>query len=159
MHNVKLIIAYDGTRYLGWQKTKMGPSIEEALQATVEQIVQHPVHLQAASRTDAGVHATGQVVNFLTSKTLNLSQFNISLNGMLPKDIAVRSVQLMPGSFHPTLDCTGKEYRYYACLRTRSASSYPFLFIAHFTLLSDRRRCAKPFPSFSAATTLPPSAT
>lgn len=115
MHNIKLVVAYDGRNYLGWQKTKRGPSIEETLQAVVEQIVQHPVPMQAASRTDAGVHAQGQVVNFLTSKSLNLSQFLISLNCLLPKDISVLSVVSMPLSFHPTLDSTGKEYRYYIC--------------------------------------------
>lgn len=116
MHNIKLIIAYDGRDYLGWQKTRMGPSIEESLQRAIEQIVQHPAPLQAASRTDAGVHAKGQVVNFLTSKALDLSPFIISLNSLLPKDIVVLSACLMPSSFHPTLDCMGKEYRYYACM-------------------------------------------
>ncbi len=117
MHNIKLVIAYDGRGYLGWQKTRMGPSIEVSLQKVIEHILQHPAHLQAASRTDAGVHAKGQVVNFLTSKSLvNLSQFRISLNSLLPKDIVVLSAELMPISFHPTLDSIGKEYRYYICL-------------------------------------------
>lgn len=112
MHNIKLTIAYDGSNYLGWQKTKMGSSIEQALQAAIEQILQHPSPLQAASRTDAGVHAKGQVVNFLTSKALDLSSFMISLNSVIPKDIAVLNVEEMPLSFHPTLDCKAKEYRY-----------------------------------------------
>ncbi len=116
MHNIKLIVAYDGRSYLGWQKTRMGPSIEADLQRVIEQIVQHPAPLQAASRTDAGVHAQGQVVNFLTSKIhLNLDKFRISLNSLLPKDIVILQVMLMPASFHPTLDCTGKEYRYFIC--------------------------------------------
>jgi tRNA pseudouridine38-40 synthase len=116
MHNIKLQIAYDGTSYLGWQKTKMGPSIEEALQQVIEQILQHPVSLQAASRTDAGVHAKGQIVNFLTSKIhLDLNKFRLSLNRLLPKDIVVLETEWMPISFHPTLDCIGKEYRYFIC--------------------------------------------
>lgn len=116
MHNFKLIIAYDGTAYLGWQKTRMGPSIEATLQNSVEQIVQHPAPLQAASRTDAGVHAQGQVVNFLTSKTdLDRNKFLISLNSLLPKDIVVLQAEEMPLSFHPTLDSIGKEYRYFIC--------------------------------------------
>jgi tRNA pseudouridine38-40 synthase len=115
--NIRLTIAYDGTLYLGWQKTSMGPSIESTLQQVIEQILQHPAPLQAASRTDAGVHALGQTVNFLTSKIdLDLRKFRTSLNRLLPKDIAVLQADLMPLSFHPTLDCTGKEYRYYVCL-------------------------------------------
>jgi tRNA pseudouridine38-40 synthase len=116
MHNIKLVIAYDGTSYLGWQKTRMGPSIEATLQAAIEQIMQDPAPLQAASRTDAGVHAQGQVVNFHTSKSdLDLLKLRISLNSLLPKDIVVLQAELMPTTFHPTLDCIGKEYRYYLC--------------------------------------------
>lgn len=66
MANIKLVVAYDGTRYLGWQKTKTGLSIEESLEKALSQILQENVSLQAASRTDAGVHAEGQVVNFIT---------------------------------------------------------------------------------------------
>ncbi|HXW60711.1 MAG TPA: tRNA pseudouridine(38-40) synthase TruA, partial [Myxococcota bacterium] len=64
MHNYVLKIAYDGTGYLGWQKTAAGPTIEEILQKTLEKVLQTPLSLQAASRTDAGVHAEGQIVNF-----------------------------------------------------------------------------------------------
>lgn len=116
MHNVKLIIAYDGTDYLGWQNTNVGKSIERDLQIILERILQHPIHLQAASRTDKGVHAAGQVVNFLTFReTLNLPQLQLSLNSLLPKSIAILNIECMLPSFHPTLDCTGKEYRYYIC--------------------------------------------
>jgi tRNA pseudouridine38-40 synthase len=116
MQNIKLIVAYDGRNYRGWQKTPMGPSIEGALQSILEQILQHPTPLQAASRTDAGVHARGQVVNFLTMKhPLDLNRLKISLNSLLPKDVVVLSIEKMDYSFHPTLDCKGKEYRYYLC--------------------------------------------
>lgn len=115
MQNIKLIVAYDGTAYRGWQKTPMGPSIESVLQHTLEQILQQATPLQAASRTDAGVHAQGQVVNFFTTKTIQTDRLQISLNSLLPKDIAVLSIEKMDPHFHPTLDCMGKEYRYYIC--------------------------------------------
>jgi tRNA pseudouridine38-40 synthase len=116
MRNIKLVIAYDGQGYLGWKKTKMGPSIEATLQQCIEQILQHPIQLQAASRTDAGVHATGQVVNFLTPKPLpSLDQLRLSLNRLLPKSIVIHDVNEMPLTFHPTLDCIEKEYRYFIC--------------------------------------------
>lgn len=115
--NLKLTLAYDGTAYLGWQKTAMGPSIEETLQRAIEQIAQHPIALQAASRTDAGVHANGQVVNFLTPKSFtSLPKLLVSLNQLLPKNIAVRTIEWAPLSFHPTLDAKGKEYHYHVCL-------------------------------------------
>lgn len=115
MRNLKAIIAYQGTTYLGWQKTRMGLSIEEVLQKTLEQILQHPIKLQAASRTDAGVHAKGQVVNFFTSHPIELRKLHHALLGLLPPDISVLFLEEKEPSFHPTLDCIGKEYHYYLC--------------------------------------------
>ena len=115
MHNIKLIIAYHGASFSGWQKTKMGQSIEETLEKSLQQILQHAVKLQAASRTDAGVHAEGQVVNFTTSASLCLKSLKCSLNRMLQNKIAVVSAEEMPSDFHPTLSCLKKEYGYQIC--------------------------------------------
>ncbi len=116
MKNIKLIIAYEGTAYSGWQKTETGPSIEGELQKVLEQVLQHPVKLQAASRTDSGVHAEGQVVNFFTGKEVILDRLGKSCNGLLPGDIRVVEIEEMPKSFHPTLDAKNKEYHYSVCL-------------------------------------------
>lgn len=116
MLNIKLLLAYDGNGYLGWQKTRMGPSIEDVLQQTLEKVLQEKISLQAASRTDAGVHAHGQVVNFFTAKEKIIPEkLQISLNSLLPKDITIRSVQIVDENFHPTLHNCGKEYHYYIC--------------------------------------------
>jgi tRNA pseudouridine38-40 synthase len=115
MTNIKLTIAYDGTRYLGWQKTVSGPSIEESLEKALKTILSHDVRLQAASRTDAGVHASGQIVNFICDRTVDPHQLDLwrgSLNGLLPRDISVLNLEMTLDSFHPTLDCIGKEYHY-----------------------------------------------
>lgn len=115
MRNIKFLLAYDGTSYLGWQKTRMGPSIEEALEQAISKVLQHPVQVQAASRTDAGVHAAGQVANFFTDKDIVLEKLKYSLNCILPKNIAIKSIEEMHASFHPTLDCKSKEYHYRVC--------------------------------------------
>lgn len=116
MANIKLMVAYDGTRFLGWQKTKMGPSIEDSLERVLTRILQHDITLQAASRTDAGVHAKGQVVNFFTGKVIpSLQRLLISMNCLLPKDIAVIDIEQVADDFHPTLDCKQKEYHYFVC--------------------------------------------
>ncbi len=116
MKNIKLTVAYDGGAFLGWQKTKEGPSIEQALQEVLEQILQEPISLQAASRTDAGVHADGQIVNFISQKEhLNLNTLSISLNSLLSPEIAILDAAEMPIDFHPTLQCAGKEYHYWIC--------------------------------------------
>ncbi|MFZ0564894.1 MAG: tRNA pseudouridine(38-40) synthase TruA [Chlamydiales bacterium] len=115
--NVALVLAYDGTKFLGWQQTSMGPSIEETLMEILEQILQEKVALQAASRTDAGVHADGQVVNFFTHKIhLDTASLMMSLNRLLPKSISVIQAKMMPPQFHPTLDAIGKKYYYSLCL-------------------------------------------
>lgn len=116
MSNIKLLLAYDGTDYRGWQKTRVGPSIESVLEEVLATILRHPVRLQAASRTDAGVHAKGQVVNFITENpSLNLHVLQRSLNGMLPRAMSVLEVSQMPDTFHPTIDAKGKVYHYHVC--------------------------------------------
>nr|Q6MDE3.1 RecName: Full=tRNA pseudouridine synthase A 2; AltName: Full=tRNA pseudouridine(38-40) synthase; AltName: Full=tRNA pseudouridylate synthase I 2; AltName: Full=tRNA-uridine isomerase I 2 [Candidatus Protochlamydia amoebophila UWE25] len=116
MQNIKLKIAYDGQAYFGWQKTPAGPSVEKTLQNSLEQILQHTISLQAASRTDKGVHARGQIVNFLTTKSItDLQKFILSLNSLLPTDLRILSAEKMPSTFHPTLNCVAKEYCYYIC--------------------------------------------
>ncbi|MGK5594944.1 MAG: tRNA pseudouridine(38-40) synthase TruA [Parachlamydiaceae bacterium] len=116
-YNIRLLLAYDGSNFLGWQKTSLGPSIEATLQRALEQILQHHVRLQAASRTDAGVHASGQVANFFTSKLLiDLNRFRLSINALLPPDIRVLEVFYAQANFHPTLDNVGKTYQYELCL-------------------------------------------
>jgi tRNA pseudouridine38-40 synthase len=136
MQNIKLIVAYDGTAYRGWQKTPMGPSIEATLQQTLEQILQQPTPLQAASRTDGGVHAQGQVVNFFTTKHIDLDRLQISLNSLLPCDIVVLAIEKMDPHFHPTLDCKGKEYRYFICHR-RTQLPHRRLYAWHYHYLLD----------------------
>lgn len=123
MKNIRLIAAYDGTAYLGWQKTRMGPSIEGTLQPIIEKILQSPIQLQAASRTDAGVHVRCQVINFFTERgTLDLNKFLASLNRLLPDDISILAVDEVPLEFHPSLNAHKKEYRYYV---TNGPVQYP----------------------------------
>lgn len=123
--NIKLIVAYEGTAYFGWQKTSMGPSIEEELEKALHQILQEKVALQAASRTDRGVHAIGQVVNFHTTKPLNeFKKLLIGINALLPKDIAVVHAEEAAPGFHPTLDVKTKVYTYEICHSTVQLPQY-----------------------------------
>jgi tRNA pseudouridine38-40 synthase len=111
--NVVLVVAYDGTDYFGWQKTNFGPSIEASLEGAVHQILQEKVTLQAASRTDRGVHALGQVVNFHCERNIqDFDKFLIGVNAFLPKDIVVLSAKKAERDFHPTLEAASKVYSY-----------------------------------------------
>lgn len=110
--NIVLKVAYDGAEFFGWQKTNSGPSIEEAILRPLTQILQHEIVLQAASRTDRGVHAEGQIVNFFTEKNLDLWRLKGSLNSLLPSSIRILEIKEMPLHFHPSLDVKTKEYHY-----------------------------------------------
>lgn len=113
--NLKMTVAYDGTLYLGWQKNNAGPSIEECLQTALQQILQEDVVLSAASRTDAGVHAKGQVTHFFTTNSICLYKLRGSLNSLLDETIAILDIEEAPMQFHSTLNCIKKEYWYHVC--------------------------------------------
>lgn len=116
MYLYKSSIAYDGTFYFGWQKTRMGPSIQETLQAAIYRVTGENILPEAASRTDRGVHAEGQVVAFRLKKEWDLFCLLRALNAMLPCDIRIIDLQKAPIDFHPTLQAIAKEYHYHCCL-------------------------------------------
>ena len=111
--NIKLTLSYDGTSYFGWQASGKLPSIEKTLQTILEKILQSETPLKAASRTDAGVHAEGQIVNFFLRKAWDLKKLHKSLNQLLPKEIRITALEAALDDFDPTLDAQSKEYHYY----------------------------------------------
>lgn len=112
LSNLKAVLAYDGGRYFGWQKTRDGPSIEEELEKVFSKILGHPIKLQAASRTDRGVHAVGQVINFFSDTKMDLNLLRYSANSLLPNDIQILSLEKTRSDFHPTTDSKHKTYLY-----------------------------------------------
>jgi tRNA pseudouridine38-40 synthase len=109
-----LTVSYLGTSYFGWQKTKSGPSIQEEIEKACSRILQETVTCEAASRTDRGVHARGQIIQFYTSKEIVPERLQRGLNAVLPPDIRVLNAE--PLEFHPTLDALRKTYHYDLCL-------------------------------------------
>lgn len=109
----KAIISYDGTHYLGWQKTQEGPSIQEELEKAIFHICGEKVLPEAASRTDRGVHAQGQVIQFSLNGMKEPNKLLLGLNAVLPSDIRIKSLERK--EFHPTLDARGKAYHYQIC--------------------------------------------
>ncbi len=120
----KLIVAYDGTRYFGWQKTKTGPTIQGEIEKACGQILQGDVLSEAASRTDRGVHARGQVVQILCAKEMAPRKLIGALNSKLPPDIRVLEAEQTDPDFHVTLDSLAKTYSYHINL---GAGRDPFL--------------------------------
>ncbi len=102
MRNVRLVIEYDGGRFSGWQsQARPGVrTVQEELEAVLSRVLRERVLLTVAGRTDTGVHAEGQVANFLTASDVPLSRLARALAGLLPADIAVRGLAVVPPSFH-----------------------------------------------------------
>ncbi len=110
--NFKLIVAYDGTNYHGWQKQPGMATIEGTIIGALEEIFCEKIVFQGASRTDAGVHARGQAANLKTSKDIDSQKIKTALNSKLPKDIAVLSVEKADNDFNARFDACGKHYQY-----------------------------------------------
>lgn len=110
--HIRLDVQYDGTDYAGFCVQPGVPTIQGELQSALARLTGEPVHLTAASRTDAGVHALGQVVAFFTESPVPVEHFVQGLNDLLPPDIAVTAAEEVPEDFHPRFDAIGKLYTY-----------------------------------------------
>lgn len=108
-------VEYDGSRYYGWQRQREVQSVQACLEQALSIVADHPVRLFCAGRTDAGVHATGQVVHFDTCTRRKEAAWTLGVNARLPVDIAVRWVQQVPDIFHARFSATARHYRYIIC--------------------------------------------
>lgn len=113
MSRYRLMIAYDGTGYGGWQVQKNAPTIQKLVQQALETVLQHPTDLTGASRTDAGVHALGQVAHFDTEKTFLTPSLRLSLNALLPETIRILEVEPVSDEFHARYSAKSKIYSYH----------------------------------------------
>lgn len=113
MQNYKLVIEYDGTDFLGWQRQKQNSkTVQETIERSLKKVTGESVTLIAAGRTDTGVHAANQVVNFKTGKDLNPEKLVYSLNSVLPDSITVKKMSRVSEDFHARYSAKGKEYIY-----------------------------------------------
>ncbi|TCD47498.1 tRNA pseudouridine(38-40) synthase TruA [Chlorobium sp. N1] len=114
MRNIRLRVEYDGTPYAGWQRQPGGiVTVQGELEAVLGRILQEKVNLAAAGRTDRGVHALGQVVNFTTASLLPLDRLAHSINCLLPDTIRVDRPMEVDASFHARFSATERQYRYF----------------------------------------------
>jgi tRNA pseudouridine38-40 synthase len=112
----KLVIAYDGSAYQGWQVQKIGTGVQEKIEAVLAKYFPSKPRLHSSSRTDTGVHALGMVAHFEIPKTENkipTARLAIALNAFLPEDIRVLSATKAKKDFHARFDAKGKQYRYF----------------------------------------------
>ncbi len=166
MRNLKLTVAYDGTAFHGWQFQPGVPTIQGELESVIGRILDHEVTTHGSGRTDAGVHAHGQIAHFHTDKAIDTDAFHRSVNALLTPDIRVISVEEMRLDFHARASARAKTYEYHLW---RSPVVSPFHFryvhsiwqyldpdkIDHATAQFQGRH---DFTSFSAASTATASA-
>jgi len=112
MRNLKVMIAYRGTKYHGFQRQNNALAVQEVVEKCVSKVLNEPVTVIGCSRTDTGVHANNYCFNVKTSSSINCRGFVRGVNGELPDDISVLSCEDAPEDFHARFDCVGKEYIY-----------------------------------------------
>ena len=112
VRNIKFTIAYDGTDFSGWQAQPGQSTIQGTLADVLEKLAQHRLTIYAAGRTDAGVHAAGQVVNFKTQSLLAVEEFQRASNALLPPSIRVNAAEEVGPDFHSRWDALAKTYQY-----------------------------------------------
>ena len=133
MRTLRLLFEYDGTDFVGWQIQRNGRTIQGEFERALKILLKEPIRPTASGRTDAGTHALGQVAHFHTDSDLPLTQIHRGLNGLLPPDIAVHAIDVVPTDFHARYSAKTKRYSYRihpgksALNRTQVWSYYPKL--------------------------------
>jgi tRNA pseudouridine38-40 synthase len=112
VRHIRLVVEYDGTTLAGWQRQANAPTVQQHLEDALAQLLQHATRVAGASRTDAGVHARGQIASFHTERTIPLHGIRRALNGMLPASISIRDAAEVAADWHPRFSASGKHYRY-----------------------------------------------
>jgi len=117
MRDMKLLIEYDGSNFVGWQTQANGRSVQEEITKVLDQILQEPINLIGSGRTDAGVHARGQVASFRTNSHLGVGSIQSGLNGILPEDIYIHAVEEVAEGFNARYDAKERVYRYFISMK------------------------------------------
>ncbi|NLM04252.1 MAG: tRNA pseudouridine(38-40) synthase TruA [Clostridiales bacterium] len=112
MRNIMIEIEYDGTNYNGWQIQPNGVTIQEAIMDAVYKLTKEKVAIQGSGRTDAKVHARGQVANFYTKSSIAIERFPVAINHFLPRDISILNAKEVPHDFHAQYWAKEKQYSY-----------------------------------------------
>src|SRR5438067_5621946 len=112
MPSFKITVAYDGGPFAGWQRQTNGTSIQGLIEDALRELDDRDVTVHGAGRTDAGVHAIGQVASFALVREISADVILRSLNSKLPYEVRVTSAQEVPASFHARFGASSKSYRY-----------------------------------------------
>lgn len=118
---IALLLEFEGTNYQGWQSQPSGPTIQSVLEQALESVTKSSLRITGSGRTDAGVHAEGQVAHFETDvMQIPMDRLPAALNQALPDDISVLAAQLVPDDFNSRFDAVGREYEYHIAIYPRA---------------------------------------
>ena len=112
MRNIKLLIEYDGANYQGWQVQPKGPTIQGVIEEKLALLTGETIHLIGSGRTDAGVHALGQIAHFKTKSKMDIRSIQRALNSLLPHDIVIQRAEEVEEDFHDRKHSQSKVYEY-----------------------------------------------
>lgn len=138
MINIKLTIEYDGTEYYGWQRQKNLKSIQKTLENKISCMTREEIKINGSGRTDAGVHAFGQVANFKTNCNIPVNKIPFILNNFLPSDIRIKKAEKVNDDFHARYNATSKLYHYYIFNSDKSHLSPSFLITKYVYFIYNR---------------------
>jgi len=159
MRNIRLILAYDGTDFHGWQRQPAAATVQACLEQALKTLTGAGTQVYGSGRTDAGVHAAAQVANFHTACPIPCSNLRKALNDLLPPTIRVKAAEEVPAAFHARYAAKRKTYRY-RILQTATCSPFLWRFVYHYPYPLDHHAMARAarlfqgehdFTSFAAA--------
>jgi len=142
MRNIRLVIAYDGTDFHGWQRQPNAPTVQACLEDAVGKLLGERVQVWGSGRTDAGVHALNQVANFKTACPIPCENLVKALNDVLPTTVRIKEADEVPDEFHARYDARAKTYRY-RVLQAPICSPFLWRFVYHHPYPLDRVSMAK----------------
>jgi tRNA pseudouridine38-40 synthase len=142
LKNYKIILSYDGTDYFGWQRQPDKRTVQGLVEDAVARLAGKSINVHGAGRTDAGVHALGQAASFKAALRMDEAEILKALNGILPRDVRVNSVETVPASFHARKSALGKTYQY-RIVTTPVVSPFDLRYVHHWTYPHDLKLMKK----------------
>lgn len=142
---IKLTIEYDGTNYAGWQLQADVVTVQGVLEEALAKVLKEPVRIHGAGRTDAGVHAAGQVAHFKTGGSMPADAFQRALNSLLPDDVRIIAAEEAPPGFHSRYSARARTYRYAITFTDSVFTRRQAYYVAHPLALEAMREAAASF--------------